>query len=401
MSIIVREISRHPVTSAPNNGVSVDIVRELDAATLATDTTGADGFAEFSHDDIGYPGPLRAEQSVSGTDIMKSGQVTGQVGGLFYEMDQPDIWEALGIGVIPNVGGELAVTASGGSMNVSVASGVAVVQGGYPFGLIPYVREAAGNVLISSNSSGNPRIDRIVLRVTREGQPEKGKIQLMVIEGTPAASPAAPAITSSVSTYDYSLAQVLVGNGVASIASDKVTDERYSSSLNQAFAFGRPTGIRTGDLLYINASGKLARLPVSTNGYRLTLASGLPAWTQELGGATVNFGNGSGVLTTSVADQFFTIPYAATFLRWQVRSIDATSTIAFDVDKAASGSSSYSSIDGSEIPTLTAAQFAEDSNLTTWTTAITARDTIRISVASSPTIVNATQAQVYLEWVKI
>lgn len=405
MSVIVRQISRHPVTGLPNNGVAIDLVREFDGSTLATDTTGADGMGEFTQATIGgtgYPGPLRAEQTVGSTDLRRTGWETGQMGGLMYELDIPDVLEALGIGVIPNVGGELAVTASGAGMVVAVATGAAVVQGGFPFGLIPFVRETAGNVSISAADPTNPRIDRVVLRVTREAQSEQGKILLTTISGTPAASPIAPSLTQSSVTYDYSLAQVLVGAGVSSIASDKVTDERYSVSLNQAFAFGRPTGLRAGDLLYINASGKLTRLPVGSNGQRLVLASGLPTWTQELGGATLVFGNGLNVIDpATIPDQFFTIPYAATFVRWQCRSTVASSTIAFDIDKAASGSSSYSSIDGSEIPTLTAAQTSEDSSLTTWTTAIAARDNIRISAASSPSVVNATQAQVYLEWVKV
>jgi len=140
---------------------------------------------------------------------------------------------------------------------------------------------------------------------------------------------------------------------------------------------------------------------VGTNGFRLTLASGLPAWTQELGGVSLNFGNGSALITTALADQFFTIPYAANWTRWQVRSINATSTIGFDVDRAPEGSSTYTNIDGSEPPTLTAAQYVADTLLSTWTVAMAVRDNIRVSVASSPAIVNATQAQVYLEWVKV
>jgi hypothetical protein len=400
MSIVVREISRHPITSAPNNGVTVTARKEIDATSLGTDVTGADGLAEFTLATLGYPGPLKVEHSLSGTDIKKSGWVTGQVGGLFYEMDLPDIFNALGVGVVPNIGGELAVTAPGGSMTVSVAAGVALVQGGYPYGAIPFVLEAAQNVVIPTASGSNPRIDRIVIRVTREGQTEQGKIVFAVVSGTPAASPSPPALTTSTTTYDFSLAQVLVGTSVSAIAADKVTDERYSTSLEQAFILGRPTGLRASDMLYINSSGKLARLPVSTNGFRLVLAGGLPAWTADIGGATFAFGNGSDLITTSAADGFATIPYAATITRWQIRSINSSATIGFDVDRAPSGSSTYTNIDGTEPPTLTGAQFAEDSALSTWTTSLAARDDLRVSVASSPAIVFSTRIRVYLEWTK-
>ena len=39
-----------------------------------------------------------------------------------------------------------------------------------------------------------------------------------------------------------------------------------------------PAGLSAGDVLIVNAAGKLVRLPKSTDGTLLTLATGLPAW---------------------------------------------------------------------------------------------------------------------------
>lgn len=78
---------------------------------------------------------------------------------------------------------------------------------------------------IASNSSGNPRIDRVIVELNLNAA-QKGRIR--ILEGTPAASPVPPSIAGlrSASTYAISLAQVYVGNGVVTIAADNVTDER-------------------------------------------------------------------------------------------------------------------------------------------------------------------------------
>ena len=49
----------------------------------------------------------------------------------------------------------------------------------------------------------------------------------------------------------------------------------------------------TGDIIYRNASGKLARLAVGSDGEVLKLASGLPSWAADSAGAVSSVGNGS------------------------------------------------------------------------------------------------------------
>jgi hypothetical protein len=89
-----------------------------------------------------------------------------------------------------------------------------------------WVQEGVLARTIGAADGSNPRIDRIVLRLTREGETEQGKIALAVLAGTAAASPVAPTLTQSSALWEVSLAQVLVGTGVTTIASNKVTDER-------------------------------------------------------------------------------------------------------------------------------------------------------------------------------
>jgi hypothetical protein len=76
---------------------------------------------------------------------------------------------------------------------------------------------------IDSNSSGNPRIDRVVARVDAANN----VVELDVIKGTPAGSPVAPTVATGASDiWEVSLAQVAVANGASTISAANVTDER-------------------------------------------------------------------------------------------------------------------------------------------------------------------------------
>jgi microcystin-dependent protein len=74
---------------------------------------------------------------------------------------------------------------------------------------------------IDANSSGSLRIDRIILRNAVTGAKT---ITIEVLKGTPGAG--APALTQTSTTYEVSLAQVSVANGVSQILNANITDER-------------------------------------------------------------------------------------------------------------------------------------------------------------------------------
>lgn len=75
---------------------------------------------------------------------------------------------------------------------------------------------------IASNSSGNPRIDIVVLRCHFTNN----NIVLDVVQGTPNASPVAPSVTQNTSMWETKLADVAVANGAVTITSGNVTDRR-------------------------------------------------------------------------------------------------------------------------------------------------------------------------------
>lgn len=85
---------------------------------------------------------------------------------------------------------------------------------------------AEKTLAIAANSSGNPRVDRVVARVDFVDH----LIELDVLQGTPASgSPAPPALTqdaTGATAWEESLAQVAVANGAAVINPGDVTDER-------------------------------------------------------------------------------------------------------------------------------------------------------------------------------
>lgn len=107
--------------------------------------------------------------------------------------------------------------AAGANMSVDVATGWAFVKG--ELGVL----SALQNVAIAANASGNPRIDRVIVR----NDFILKKILLDVLTGTPAGSPVAPALTQNTTTmWEISLAAVAVASGAASIVTANLTDER-------------------------------------------------------------------------------------------------------------------------------------------------------------------------------
>lgn len=121
-------------------------------------------------------------------------------------------------GYVPDVGDELVVTESSPTaMSVQVGLGVAWVDGRYF-----EVYSAAEELTIPASDGSNPRIDRIVVRNDLNAR----ETVLAVLEGTPATTPSAPALTRDSTTYEISLAQIAVGTGVTSITNSDITDER-------------------------------------------------------------------------------------------------------------------------------------------------------------------------------
>lgn len=203
----------------PNRTVSLRKVSDgLEIATVQTDVNGKFAFTDadvtFEDGQIYY-----LVDDGSGTYKRHSGQSFGQIGPIWFDA-LVKAFSGLGKGVMSG----FAVSADGSGMTVAVSAGVAIGKDG-----IPYWNEA-DTLAIAAADGSNPRIDLVVLRVTRVGQTDEGKVVPTVITGTPAGSPVAPSPTASSATDDIVLAQVLVDAGAGVISSGKVTDKRFDTA---------------------------------------------------------------------------------------------------------------------------------------------------------------------------
>lgn len=95
----------------------------------------------------------------------------------------------------------------------------------------PILNDATKNVVISANTSGNPRIDIIVVKMNTGTAPDddaSNVVEIEAVEGTPAASPAVPTTPNN----SYKLAEIAVANGAVSIVTGDITDKRVRSFLD-------------------------------------------------------------------------------------------------------------------------------------------------------------------------
>jgi hypothetical protein len=120
-------------------------------------------------------------------------------------------------GVVANIENGLRVTAQNTpNKTIFVDRGAVVIRGAMR--VIP----GAINLAIADNASGNPRIDRVVARLN---YPDR-KIEFVVKQGTPGASPAAPALTRTTTAWELSLARLYLINGYTVVSENEITDER-------------------------------------------------------------------------------------------------------------------------------------------------------------------------------
>ena len=105
--------------------------------------------------------------------------------------------------------------------NSPTAMNVKVDKGSYWFLGRLYLSDAIETITIDSNSTGNPRIDSIILEADYTAQ----TIRLGIVKGTPASSPVAPTLTQTIGTlYQYKLADVAVANGATTIVNANITN---------------------------------------------------------------------------------------------------------------------------------------------------------------------------------
>jgi hypothetical protein len=167
-------------------------------------------------------------------------------------------------GVVGSPGDTTVITAPGsGTRIVTVRLGkYALVRGHVWY-------SGTSDVNLSSlavNSSGNPRIDLVVLRYTRSS----GQVNVAVVTGTPAASPTAPALTQSLTTssvFEIPLAEVTVASGATTLTTGNIVSRESYLSRVPLIGATTPTAANTPGVyigqtfdLYDATAGFLRRL---------------------------------------------------------------------------------------------------------------------------------------------
>lgn len=206
-------------------------------------------------------------------------------------------WQAmarrfLATGVVDDSLNELAVSADGSAMSVSVATGDAFVEGFF------YRNDAAKAMTISTAHATLGRIDTVVVRLDRTAN----SATLVVVTGTAAASPVAPTLSATDSLYELPLANVRVDPAVGVIAAGKVTDRRVLvKNLTEAAAIAA----------YVPLIGKAAMTDTGTSA---DVSSHSLIRTASYVGGAAGFVNGALKVQTDVSS-------GVTAYEWGIRSI--------------------------------------------------------------------------------
>lgn len=115
------------------------------------------------------------------------------------------------------------------TLQVGAGSGltVTVQPGGCKVGGRIGMNAAAATLAVSLPDGSYDRIDRVVARCNHTER----HVQLLVLEGVPDATPAAPALVRTSDLYDIGLATVWVAKGAESIGAEAITDTRTSQGV--------------------------------------------------------------------------------------------------------------------------------------------------------------------------
>ena len=126
------------------------------------------------------------------------------------------LWRPSGVETLHAGAGSLTVT-PGTGLTVEVAAGAATARGHY------YASDATTILSPAANTSGNPRKDRIALRL----DPIADSIVLAIVEGTPSGTPTPPNLTkTNTGVYEVGLAVVTVADGAGDFNPGDVIDGR-------------------------------------------------------------------------------------------------------------------------------------------------------------------------------
>lgn len=169
------------------------------------------------------------------------------------------LWQDDGVISANHPGTSLEVTTKAEANTVYVQPGSAYIQG------FTYRNTAELPLEFSTNASGNPRIDRVVLRLDRD----TNQISAAIKEGIPASSPVAPDLDTTYPIHEISLATYEVGAG-SSVALVTVADRVLTSRFIKVSTV--TTGHQPGTILWNPSDDKFYK--VGSTGIPSEIGSG-------------------------------------------------------------------------------------------------------------------------------
>lgn len=145
------------------------------------------------------------------------------------------------------------------STQITVKPGGALVDGTL------YYSDADENLTVAANASGNPRIDTVILRKDFTAQ----TVRLAIKQGTPAATPSAPALTQSGSLWEIPLADIAVANLFASISAADIRQNAYFVNAADGVYLDNVLNnsgilLEDGDIVVISTGSDLAMTTTTT-----------------------------------------------------------------------------------------------------------------------------------------
>lgn len=155
-------------------------------------------------------------------------------------------------------------------LTVKVQIGRAFVKG-TSTNAYPVRSDTDESVTVPPNSSGNPRIDAVILYIdlAATANAEATNVaKLIVVQGTPAASPVAPTdgeISTAIGSANpfLRLANVTVASGATSITNPNISDTRVTFNINTPTitvseqAVSPPTPVSGKSIIYSKTDGKV------------------------------------------------------------------------------------------------------------------------------------------------
>lgn len=121
-------------------------------------------------------------------------------------------------GVVSGHLDELEVYGDSTGMQVKASAGAGWVRGHF------YENDEEEIIAVPASDATNPRWDYVALEV--DWTKSNDQMRVVVIEGTPAASPSLPSLTKNASKWQLPLAKIVVGAGVTTITAGNVSDLR-------------------------------------------------------------------------------------------------------------------------------------------------------------------------------